>query len=255
MLPSERQELIYKWVLELKSLSLNELTEKLQTSAMTVRRDLDLLDQQGLLKRVRGGAVSIDSISTKQLFDKRNLVQIAQKQKIAEYAAKNLVQDTDILFLEGGTTVHMMTKHLEQSNLTVLTNGLRIVSSLTARHDQITVMASGGTVDYSEQIFIGPHAAAFFSNFRAHKCFVGADGLTLEDGATEAFLSGNEIKRQMVKYAKEVILLIDSAKIGKSSLIPAIEVEKISMVVTDRDAPQGIIDGLIDRGVMVHIVD
>ena len=236
-------------------MSLNELSERLDASAMTVRRDLDLLDQQGLLKRVRGGAVSIDSMSASHLFDCRNQVQIAQKRKIAEYAAKSLIHDGDILFLEGGTTVHMMTTHLEQSNLTILTNGLRIISSLTSRHDKVTVMASGGNVDFSEQIFIGPQAAAFFSNFRAHKCFVGADGLTLEDGATEAFLSENEIKRAMVEYAKEVILLIDSAKIGTSSLIPAINVDQLSMVVTDKDAPKDIIDGLVDRGVVVHIVD
>jgi DeoR family fructose operon transcriptional repressor len=221
---------------------------------MTIRRDLDLLDQEGLLKRVRGGAIAANSTATNFLFDRRSHQQVQQKSRIAKFAAQNLVSDNDIIILEGGTTVHMMTRHMEQSNLTVLTNGLKIATDLVTRKDETVVMASGGTVDYSEQIFVGPQAASFFSNFRAHKCFVGADGLTLEDGATEAFLSGNEIKRAMVKCAQEVILLIDSAKIGTSSLVPAIEAAKIDVVVTDKDAPEDVLKGLAANGVKVHIV-
>ena len=254
MLPSERHELIYKWICDEKSLSLNELSERLETSPMTIRRDLDLLDQEGMLKRVRGGAVAVDSSMTKFLFQRRSQLQVPQKSKIAEYAAKNLVQDDNIILMEGGTTVHMMVGHLDQSNLTILTNGLRIITDLANRQSDAVVMGSGGTVNYSEQIFIGPQAASFFSNFRAHKCFLGADGLTLEDGATEAYLSENEIKRAMVKYAKEVILLIDSDKIGTSSLVPAIEIEKIDAIVTDKGAPEEILKGLAEKGVKIHIV-
>ena len=75
----------------------------------------------------------------------------------------------------------------------------------------------------------------------------------MEDGATDAFLSGNEIKRAMVECAQEVILLIDSAKIGISSLVPAIEAKKIDVVVTDKDAPQDILKGLAEKGIKVHI--
>lgn len=254
MLPSERHKLICQWVSEDRSLSLKELSQRLDASTMTIRRDLDLLDWQGLVKRVRGGVIAVDSLSTKFLFEDRSMQNVPEKRKIAVFAAENLVQNNDILFLEGGTTVHMMVKHLFQSNLTVLTNGLRIISDLADKQPKITVLSSGGNVDYSEQIYIGPHAAAFFGNFRAHKCFVGADGLTLEDGATEAYLSENEIKRAMVKYAKEVILLIDSAKIGTSSLVPAIEIEGISTVVTDSGAPKDVLDGLAEQGVTVHVV-
>jgi DeoR/GlpR family transcriptional regulator of sugar metabolism len=254
MLPSERHELIYKWICDEKFLSLNELSKRLETSVMTIRRDLDLLDQEGLLKRTRGGAVAAESIATNLLFHRRSLLKVPQKSQIAEYAAKNLVCDNDIILLEGGTTVHMMASHLNQSNLTVLTNGLRIITDLAARQSDTVVMASGGTVDYSEQIFIGPQAASFFSNFRAHKCFLGADGLTLEDGATEANLSENEVKRSMVKYAKKIILLIDSDKIGTSSLVPAIEVERIDAIVTDKDAPEDILKGLTEKGIKIHIV-
>ena len=254
MLPSERQELIYKWICDEKKLSLAELSDRLKTSAMTIRRDLDLLDQEGMLKRVRGGAIAIDSATANFLFDRRSHLQVQQKSRIAKFAAQNLVNDNDIILMEGGTTVHMMVRHLCQSNLTILTNGLKIVTDLVNRQNDTVAMASGGTVDYSEQIFIGPQAASFFSNFRAHKCFLGADGLTLEDGATEAYLSENEIKRAMVKYAKEIILLIDSAKIGTSSLVPAIELERIDAVVTDRDAPEDIVKGLEEKGIKVHIV-
>lgn len=253
MLPSERHVLIYKWVCDEKALSLNELSKRLETSVMTIRRDLDLLDHERMLKRIRGGAVSIDSITTNFLFQRRSQLQVPQKSQIAEYAAKNLVCDNDIILLEGGTTVYMMASHLTQSNLTVLTNGLRIITDLASRQNDTVVMASGGTVDYSEQIFIGPQAASFFSNFRAHKCFLGADGLTLEDGATEANLAENEVKRAMVKYAKEIILLIDSDKIGTSSLVPAIELERIDAIVTDKDASKDVLKGLAEKGVKVYI--
>ncbi len=254
MLPSKRHELIHKWICQEQSVSLEELSKRLETSAMTVRRDLDLLDRQGLLKRVRGGAMAIDSGAAKFLFQRRSQLQVPQKSLIAEYAAMNLVQDNDIILMEGGTTVYMMAKHLDRSNLTVLTNGLRIITELASGSGEVIVMASGGTVDYSEQIFIGPQAAGFFGNFRAHKCFLGADGLTLEDGATEANLAENEIKRAMVKSAKEIILLIDSDKIGTSSLVPAIEIERINTIVTDKGAPEDIVKGLIEKGVKVHIV-
>ncbi|MBI9016157.1 MAG: DeoR/GlpR transcriptional regulator [Phycisphaerae bacterium] len=254
MLPSERQELIYKWVCEEKTLSLEDLSGRLNTSAMTIRRDLDLLQQEGMLKRVRGGAMTTDEPSTNFYFHQRSQEYVEQKSAIAEFAAKNLVQDNDIILMEGGTTVFMMANHLKQSNLTILTNGLCIISQLASGPSNYTVMASGGSVDYSEQIFIGPQAASFFTNFRAHKCFLGADGLTLEDGATEANLAENEVKRAMVQCAKETIILIDSHKIGSSSLVQAINLDQIDTIVTDKGAPQDVLTGLQKKGIKVHIV-
>ena len=254
MLQTKRHELICKWLTEDKSLSIKELSQRLGASTMTIHRDLDFLDWQGLVKRVRGGVVATDSLSSKFLFDDRSLQNVPQKRKIADFAAKNLVQPKDILSMEGGTTVSMMTRNLLQPNLTILTNGLRIISDLADKQLNTTVLSTGGTVNYSEQIYIGPHAAAFFANFRVHKCFVGADGLTLKDGATEENPNENAIKRAMVEYASEVILLIDSSKIGTSSLVPAIEIDKINTIVTDTDAPQDIINGLAKRGVKVYTV-
>jgi DeoR/GlpR family transcriptional regulator of sugar metabolism len=254
MLAAERQRLIVEWILKEKTLSLEELQKRLKTSLMTVRRDLDHLQKGGHITRVHGGAtVKKDIASHLNRFEKRKNAHSEEKDRIALCAVKDFIKENDIIILEGGTTVSAMIPYLTQFHLTVMTNGLNLVNGLV-HSENIQVMCCGGTFDKEELTFIGPQAAEFFSQFRVHKCFFGADGLTLEDGVTESNQPEIEVKRAMIKCAHQRILLIDSSKIGKSSLVPAIPLEEIDIMITDKNASNDIIHTLKTMNIDIHIV-
>ena len=256
MLVEERRQLILKWIMDEDSVSLEELEKRLNVTLMTIRRDLGCLQQQGYIKRVRGGAVKVVKDFFYQMRgNTRKNIYLEEKIRIARYAVQHFVNENDIIVLEGGTTVSSMGPYLNIDNLTIMTNGLNIISILSKFMDKIELISCGGVLYEKEMILTGNIAEDFFKKFRAHKCFFGAIALNIEDGALECNLPVIGVKKAMVDCAKERILLIDSSKFGVSSLMPAVPLEKIDIVVTDEKAPQDIVDSLRSFDIEVHIAD
>ncbi len=256
MLLEERRQLILTWILEEESITLEELEKRLDVSLMTVRRDLNSLQHEGYIKRVRGGAVKVtrDFIYQMKSSARKN-IHLDEKILISRYVTQNLVKENDIIIMEGGTTVSSMGPYLNIDNLTIMTNGLNIINYVTQFTPKIELMCCGGTFFDKELVFVGPQAEAFFKQYRAQKCFFGADGLTIEDGVLECNLPVIGVKQAMISCAKEKILLIDSSKFGVSSLKPAIPIEDIDIIVTDKNAPRDILDSLKSRNIEVHIAE
>lgn len=254
MLVAERRRRVLDWIMEEGSVSLDDLAQRLNVSLMTVRRDLDVLQTDGEVIRVRGGAIrNNNNAAPTARFEAREEAHRRSKSHLARYAVDHFVSDGDVVALEGGTTVTGMASLLSHTNLTVLTNGLNVVNRTAAFLPNITVMCCGGILRRNTYTFVGPQAEAFFDRVRVQKCFLSGTGLTLEDGLAEIDLLETEIKRALARCADKRILLIDSSKFGLRSLTPVLPIEEFEVIITDDRAPQDMVDALRARNIEVHV--
>lgn len=255
--PLERRQQIVK---DIDSLEDNHiilrLSQKYGVSEMTIRRDLKVLEDSGLIKRTYGGAVRWPTVQVEPPLlarDKRLPLASGQKARIARYAAQNLVEGGDIIILEGGTTATAMAPYLaDQDDLTVVTNGLTTAEELR-RHLpwSATILCPGGILRSDACTFVGPLTERFFHEFHAHRLFLSATGLTLREGVTDPNILEIQVKRAMARSAQEVVLLMDSSKFGVRSLMKVIDWREVHLLVTDEDAPAEMLDSLRAQGVEV----
>ena len=255
MLIEERRKAILTLLNGGESLSVKTLSEQLQVSEMTIQRDIKALEGMGVLRRVRGGAARSSRADLPEpQFDARRTLNRRLKESLARYAARELVEDDEIIVLEGGTTVASMAPFLERKNLIVLTNGFKTMAQALPYLPRLNLMSCGGMLRDTSYTLVGPQAEAFFASFHAHKFFLSGSGLTLEEGLTDPNPMEIEIKRAMRRCARQVILLIDSSKFGQQSLCPILPLEEIDILVTDSGAPQPMLAELRKMGIDVRVV-
>lgn len=257
MLRAQRIQYILQRLQTTGTVSIQELSESLGVSYMTIWRDLGVLEDEGHARRVRGGAVWIPPSAEEYPpvfpeFDSRFDPQYEKKQIIAQYAAKALIEDGDFITVEAGTTTSSLIPYLQQKNLTILTNGL--VTSWKAANllDRSTVMCSGGIL-IETGAFIGPQAESFFSGVRVNKVFFSAKGVTANDGFTDPTPLYSQLKQVMKTSAEQTIMLMDSSKLGVRSLVRVMALEQVDILVTDAAAPEPLIAELRQKGLEVHI--
>lgn len=254
LLSGERRRRMLQDIQFAGSCSNAELGRKYHISAMTVRRDLATLEREGLIVRTHGGALRKAGALVEPAYAAKQEVRAAQKARIAAYAAQHLVDDGDIIFLEGGTTTTAMAHYLRNHvGLTVITNGLYTTNELRHGLPQTTVMCVGGSLRDVSSTFVGPFAERFVSELHAHKVFLSATGLTLEAGYTDPNVHETQVKQAMIAASAQTILLLDGTKIGLRSLTTILPATKAHILVTDDAAPAGLLDELRERGVDVRI--
>lgn len=257
MLKEQRLQNILQRVNREKAVTIHTLSQNLGVSYMTIWRDLTEMEEQGLLQRVRGGALAVDtgaypSPEIYPGFDTQQDVNYEKKVHIARYAADHLVSDGENITIEAGTTASSLVNYLHHSELTILTNGLAATMMAVQHLPDTMVMCSGGIL-IETGAFIGPQAEDFFRQFRVNKAFLSAQGFTLEDGFTDHSPLYSQLKSAMIKNAGQVIMLVDSSKWGYRSLIRVMGLEEVDVIVTDSGAPREIIDGLLRQGIDVRV--
>lgn len=256
MLPDERHKRILNIINRQGNITVREMSTLFKISAMTAWRDLQALEDQGLIQRVRGGAVSDRTRqATEPKFELKESLFSEEKDRIARYAASRFVHDGDIVILEGGTTVACMVPHLSGTRVTILTNGMNSILKATPFLNTLTVMSCGGILRDVSHTFVGPQAEAFFAGFHASKLFLSATGFTLENGLTDPNPLEIQIKLAMIRAVDQVIVLMDSSKIGCTSLMPIIPNSEFDIFITDRGAPEEFLTRLRASGKEVHVVD
>ncbi len=256
--PSERRQLILQDIDDLDENLIPRLSEQYNVSEMTIRRDLKFLEESGHIKRTYGGAIRWPPSSTEaSVLDRERREELAARRKvsIARYAAEHLVEDGDIIILEGGTTATAMVPYLApREDLTVVTNGLRTTEELR-RHLPLsaTILCTGGILRPESSTFVGPATERFFREFHANRLFLSATGFTSKAGITDPKILETQVKRAMINSASEVILLLDSSKFGVKSLMNVLELREIALFITDSDAPADMLEALDLHGVRVQI--
>ena len=228
-----------------------ELMDRFNISIETVRRDLEYLEKQGILRRVYGGAVLNAPLGSEPEYASRSMTQQQEKLAIAEAAAK-LVSPGDCIYLGVGTTVQAMAQSLRTvGELTVFTNALRTAVELSETPD-CTVILPGGQLRAKELTLSGFPAEDNFSHFNLDKAFIGIGGIDRE-GVTDFHVGEARIHRQLIRSARQSIVLADSGKLGMRAMTNVCSLKEIDIVVTDSNAPAALLRVLERAGVRVIV--
>lgn len=251
MFAEERRNAIVEMINKQKKATVQELCDKYTASPGTIRTDLQVLEDNGLLKRTHGGAISINRSSFEQTTVEKDILHFDEKKSVAR-AAVNLIDDGDTIVIDTGTTLMELAKLLYQKkNLTVVTNDLKIAMELD-KFDSITVNMIGGTVRHNYQCTYGPQAIEDLSNIYVDKTFLATNGFSIEAGITTPDISTAEIKKQFIKIAGETHLLCDSSKFGRICFKKIADISDLKSVITDRKANPEQIRQIQDQG--VHVI-
>jgi len=224
-----------------------EICIQLRVSPATVRRDLDQLEESGAIRRVHGGAVSVESRLEEALFDDKASIAAREKNRIAE-AALQFIATGDTIYLDGGSTVLEFAQLLhDRTNLTVVTNSLRAAHELAGRGPRLILI--GGELRRLSQTMVGPLTRCVLRELHVDKAFMGTIGLSLKEGMTTTDPGEAYTKELVMSQARQVILLADSGKAGKVAFARAGGLENIHVLITDKQLDKHFAKELARRGI------
>jgi DeoR family fructose operon transcriptional repressor len=214
-----------------------ELAEELDVSEMTIRRDLDLLAEQGLIQRIRGGAVALGP----QPFAQRFSRQARAKDRIATKLA-DLVGDGGAIGVDASSTLQRLAGTVGRPReLTVVTNGQDTFQALQDVPG-VTVLLTGGQLDPRTGSLVGPMATRAAREVLLRRLFVSAAALDPRHGTSEATLEEAEVKLALADVAAEVVVAVDSSKLGQRAPARALPPERVDLLVTELDPADARLD-------------
>ncbi|MGA2853392.1 MAG: DeoR/GlpR family DNA-binding transcription regulator [Verrucomicrobiota bacterium] len=226
---------------------IEEICQQLRVSPATVRRDLDQLEESGAIRRVHGGAVSVESRLEEALFDDKASIAAREKNRIAE-AALQFIAPGDTIYLDGGSTVLEFAQLLhDRTNLTVVTNSLRAAHELAGRGPRLILI--GGELRRLSQTMVGPLTRCVLRELHVDKAFMGTIGLSLKEGMTTTDPGEAYTKELVMSQARQVILLADSGKAGKVAFARAGRLESVHVLVTDKQLDKHFAQELTKKGI------
>lgn len=234
MLKTDRFQAIMSLLERSGTVKVSDIMEKLSVSDMTVRRDLDELEKQGLLERVHGGARLKDLYRQVELsHNEKQIMHKEEKQRIVE-KANALINDGDTIFLGPGTTLELLAKVIDCKGLRIVTNCLPIFQELNKHKEHHKVYLLGGELRETTQCFIGEITNKSLEDMNFHKAFLSCNALsehkimtsTFEEGQTQKIALDNSVERY---------LLIDHSKVGKKDFSVFYSLHDITAVITNDD--------------------
>lgn len=244
---SRRQEII-RMVQEQGEVSVENLASLFKTSEVTIRKDLTALEESGFLVRRYGGAISIPTEASEELENCST-----QKLAIAKAASK-LIRDHNRIIIDSGRTTKSLVPFLNQRGLVVMTNSLALANELIDSESEPTVLMTGGTWDSRSESFQGQVAENALRSYDFDQLFIGADGIDLTQGTT-TFNELVGLSRVMAEVSREVIVMIESQKIGRK--MPNVELawSQIDKLITDNALSEDIYSQIIALGIDVIIAE
>ncbi|MCP3031350.1 DeoR/GlpR family DNA-binding transcription regulator [Halobacillus sp. A1] len=233
MLTAERHQHILELLQKHHTIKLKQLVQHTQASESTIRRDLDQLEQSGKLHRVHGGASLRHATSVEPTIDEKYTKFHPEKKLIAE-AAASLVRDGESIFIDAGTTTYEMISYLSGKDITVVTNGLNQLDALTDYHIKTYVL--GGYVKERTRAVVGTSALQNLKQYRFDQCFMGANGISLEDGYTTPDPEEAAIKRTTLALSQNRYILADQSKFNEVTFSQIANIEEAN-IITDYNGP------------------
>ena len=250
---SERHVAILEILQEQGSVSVSELSEKLNVSEVTIRKDLTALEASNKLYRTHGRAIPISPYIGDRHINEKEKQSVSEKRAIAKKAASLVVENDSILIASGTTILYAAKEMTNFKNLTAITASVS-VSSLLSQNKHIDVVQLGGIVRESSVSVVGSFAESMLGYFNCSKLFMGADGVDLEFGVTTTNMMEANLNRMMMDASQKTVLLVDSSKFGKRGFSKICNLDKIDQIITDDKVPQHYVNALDDMGIEVTIV-
>ena len=252
MQAEERQAKIAEFLQKAEFASLEEMSQQVDASQSTVRRDLAVLEAGGTVRRTHGGARLVNPRSDEFAFSARDTHQLAEKEAIGRACAA-LVQPQQSVMIDAGTTVYHAARYLEDKKPQIITNSLP-VANLYASSSQVEVVVSGGVIYPRLGVLVGPLAVESFNKIHADVAIMSAGGITAES-VTNSHGLLIDIQRAMMRGARRVIFCLDHTKFGRQSVSFLCGLDSIHAIVTDREAPPDLVSALRARGIEVVVAE
>ena len=255
---SARQDLILHRLQETGEVSIEGLCASLEASTATIRRDLDDLEQRSLLRRTRGGAISIGSLFYEPFkhdlsFQNKVGTLATEKRRIAQAAAA-LVRPGETVALSGGTTTTEVVRSLKLlREITIVTNAVNVAMELSSQKD-IDVVVTGGHLRGDWFTLVGPLANQAAAMLFSDIMFIGIDGMDAEQGLTCVHPQEADFLRILARHTRRKIVVADHSKFGVVSRWLLCSANEVQMIVTDQDATDKMIEPFRQMGIEVKRV-
>lgn len=250
---AERKQKILEILNKNKSVKILSLSKLLKVTRETIRKDLYELQEEGLIKKIHGGAV-LDQPNQESNYEKRKTKEETAKRAIAKEAAKH-VEDGDIIYLDYGTTTYMLAEELiNKKDITVVTNTIPIIN-LLLRNDAINLMILGGMVRKNEDSLFGPFASNNIKQIYVDIGFFGCGGIDSFSGITNHHVGETEISKEMLGHCQNKIILADHSKFGTTALNKTADFSDVDIIITDKEINEDIQSEILKHDVEVVIAD
>ncbi|MHB8851739.1 MAG: DeoR/GlpR family DNA-binding transcription regulator [Ignavibacteriaceae bacterium] len=229
-----------------------DLCKTFNTTAVTIRKDLDILESEGALKRTHGGAILYKPLFHGLALNEKEKLNSEEKERIANEAIK-LISEGDVIILDSGsTTTQLARKMINLKGITIITNAVNIALELA--NSELEIILTGGALQKNSSTLVGAFAEDALRKISADKLFHGVDGIDYEIGLTTPDITEANTSRVMMQRAGENILLVDSSKFGRRSLGVICQIKEIDKIITTKRMDKAEIQKLNNIGVKVVIV-
>ncbi|WBF44097.1 DNA-binding transcriptional repressor YgbI [Serratia rubidaea] len=253
MIPVERHQQILALVAERGVVSIAELTERLAVSHMTIRRDLQKLEEQGAVIAVSGGVQAAERLAIEPSHQDKEGMFSQQKAAIGALAA-SLIPANSCIYLDAGTTTLALAKQIgERSDLTVVTNDF-VIAAYLLENSQCELIHTGGTVCRENRSCVGEAAAQALRQLFIDLAFISASSWSMR-GLSTPSEDKVAVKKAIVDASRRRILLSDTSKYGKVATYLALPIAVFDAIITDNALPGVAQEAILQAGIALHITD
>ncbi|MGV2986715.1 DeoR/GlpR family DNA-binding transcription regulator [Vibrio sp. E150_011] len=222
---------IVELVNDQRSATVEEIAEAFNVSVETIRRDLKKLDESGALKRVHGGAVSVQEIDEGRSFHARAKDYLEEKELLVSKAL-DYIQEGMVIGLDASSSSWCLAREIPNISCTIITNSLQNVIALEGKNN-ISVICTGGSYSEKYSSFYGPLAVDTLANMSVDVCFFSCVGFDYDSGVWDSNEYNYQIKRSFIEISQQVVLIADKSKYKKRSLLKICDSELVDVVITD----------------------
>ncbi|MCS5422817.1 MULTISPECIES: DeoR/GlpR family DNA-binding transcription regulator [Psychrilyobacter] len=233
MLAEERKEKIIQLLEKNGNIKVSDLTRLFDVSLQTIRRDLEVLESEGLIKKVYGGAILKKKRVQDLTHSSREKQSLTEKEEIAEISLK-LIEEGDSIALNDSTTNLALARKIKKKfkNLTIISNSLLIMSELS-NVEGFNLILAGGILNVKEQAFFGEITERILDEFIIDKAFIAVSGFSLQTGVTDYPLEEVQLQKKLLEISQKAIIVADSSKLETTSLIKVRDAKDVDLLVTD----------------------
>jgi DeoR/GlpR family transcriptional regulator of sugar metabolism len=231
LLSNPRFTEIMKILYKLKNVTVQTLTERLNVSEVTIRKDLSTLEAHGKIIRTHGGAFLAEDMQKYNPVNMRYNDQILEKAAIAK-KARELIREDDTIYLDSGSTCFFLAREIKDMNLRVVTDSLDVINELS-KSQNISLFVLGGGFRPDAGSFIGPIAEKTVRNFQIKTCFIGTSGISVDGNFSSQNTIEAQLKQSVIQSSQRKVVLADSSKFGITAFSIFAKPGEIDILVVD----------------------
>ena len=252
MTKEERHEMILGELIKHGTVLVSDLVEKLEVSAVTVRKDLTELEKSDRLYRSHGRAVLVNPYINNRSVSEKEKIAPDQKHAIGREAARLIVRD-DSIAIASGTTVHALARNIMPIHRLTVVSASLPVSNILSQHESIDIIQLGGMLRHSSRSVVGEYSARILDECSFSKLYLGVDGIDFDYGITTTDMREAALNQKMMAASQKTIVLADSSKFGRRGFAKIADMDAVDIIITDPGVSPKVIRQVEDLGIELII--